>query len=378
MTGKPPKKVLIDSWEEVPHVAAEADEQAWWATHDFSDRLLAEAVRNEHERCARGSDSERPADILSKAHQAGAEGKRRSGSLAPADGETISSRSRSRCAASRAAAQPASCSHNAATSARSRAFSARLPAFDAASRPPSRQRADSRPAAGRVRVVTIILDEQWIARHRCTSKAREKAVTGTGSARIYGKETAAALWRVVTSGGHCRMKVQAERPGTIGAVAMEARVYDLSNLQQQGKAMLDAARHGKARIRGADGQTFQLLPERRAQALEHIAQAMANLVPILQPLQPRILDCPPAYGEWAWLESLDADDLCEFVEEMLGALVVTAREESAAELEQTLSEWRTTAQQLADPMRRSILLSPQPASEFFEVGRPESSGRTGA
>jgi len=70
MTSKHPKKVLIDSWEEVPHFATEADEQAWWARHDFSDRLLADAVRHEHERRARGGGSERPADILAKAHQA--------------------------------------------------------------------------------------------------------------------------------------------------------------------------------------------------------------------------------------------------------------------------------------------------------------------
>ena len=78
MTSRHPKKNLIESWEDVPRFVTEADEQAWWETHDFSDRLLAEAVRHERERRARGSGPERPVDILAKVHHAPGEGDRRS------------------------------------------------------------------------------------------------------------------------------------------------------------------------------------------------------------------------------------------------------------------------------------------------------------
>jgi hypothetical protein len=58
------KKTLIDSWDEVPDFASEAEEQAWWERHDLSERFLADAATRERERRRHGAPSTRPADIL--------------------------------------------------------------------------------------------------------------------------------------------------------------------------------------------------------------------------------------------------------------------------------------------------------------------------
>jgi hypothetical protein len=60
-------KTLIDSWDELPVFASEAEEQAWWETHDVSDRLLTAAVARERARRERGEPGARPADILGRA-----------------------------------------------------------------------------------------------------------------------------------------------------------------------------------------------------------------------------------------------------------------------------------------------------------------------
>lgn len=60
------RKTLIDLLDEVPCFASDSEERAWWETHDFSDRALAEAVRLERERRARGEAGHRPADVLDR------------------------------------------------------------------------------------------------------------------------------------------------------------------------------------------------------------------------------------------------------------------------------------------------------------------------
>ena len=56
--------ILFDSFDEIPDFATEDEEDAWWQTHDFSDRLADEIVRRERERRARGEPSGSPTDAL--------------------------------------------------------------------------------------------------------------------------------------------------------------------------------------------------------------------------------------------------------------------------------------------------------------------------
>lgn len=153
-----------------------------------------------------------------------------------------------------------------------------------------------------------------------------------------------------------------------------AVVFQARDLNRQGRAMLDAARSGEARVRDKDGTSLLVVPERRFRALTAAVSATANLMAVEQ-----MLDIGPAarslrdYGDWTWLRIFDDEDLHEFVRDMRDALLVAGREESSALVDETLERWRITAQQLSDPRRRAILLDRESINpdDFVEVGRPE-------
>lgn len=149
-------------------------------------------------------------------------------------------------------------------------------------------------------------------------------------------------------------------------------VFQASDLNQHGRAVLDAARAGEARVRDKDGMSLLVLPERRVHAWLTVVHAAANLATLQSSLarQQESLAIQD-YGEWTWLRSLDGEDLGEFVREMGEAVIVCAREESPSKIEETLHAWRTTAQELEDPTRRAILLGELREEDYIEVGRPE-------
>ena len=78
-------------------------------------------------------------------------------------------------------------------------------------------------------------------------------------------------------------------------------------------------------------------------------------------------------GDWTWLRAFDDDDLREFIAEMREALLIAGHEESSATIEDTLYRWQVTAQELADPQRRRILLGLEDVrdEDFVDVARPE-------
>lgn len=151
-------------------------------------------------------------------------------------------------------------------------------------------------------------------------------------------------------------------------------IFQASDLNQRGRAVLDAARAGEARVRDKDGLSFIVLPEQRLQALATVVKAAVNLVALEQ-----AMDATPEsrslrdYGDWTWLRAFDDDDLQEFIAEMRDALLVAGREESPLTVADTLHRWRVTADELADPQRRSILLGRGNVrhEDFIDVARPE-------
>lgn len=147
-------------------------------------------------------------------------------------------------------------------------------------------------------------------------------------------------------------------------------IFQASDLNQRGRAVLDAARSGEARLRDKDGLGLVVLPEARVQALRAVAAAAANLA-ILEAARagggPRRL---ADYGDWTWLRHLPAEDLPGFVTELRDVLIVAAREEQAGVLEEALYAWRASADAMADPASRAILLGRATDEEFVEVGPP--------
>ncbi|TAK35685.1 MAG: hypothetical protein EPO21_05350 [Chloroflexota bacterium] len=137
-------------------------------------------------------------------------------------------------------------------------------------------------------------------------------------------------------------------------------IFQASDLNQKGRAILDAARAGWARLRDKDGVSLIMLPEERVDALLKVVNVVANLLTIERALAQRQegqLDLA-SFGEWTWLRLFDKEDLAEFIQEMHEAVIVAAREQSAALLDETLRRWRVTADVLQDPVRREILLAP--------------------
>jgi Family of unknown function (DUF6247) len=112
-----------------------------------------------------------------------------------------------------------------------------------------------------------------------------------------------------------------------------------------------------------------MIPLVRREAITEIAQvAVAALVALGAP--GRGLSRPADFGQLAWLTAFDEDDRAEFFEELRDALSLAEATRDAAPVEVCLREWRTTAQALADPLRRAILTAPGD-DDYAEVSRPE-------
>lgn len=149
-------------------------------------------------------------------------------------------------------------------------------------------------------------------------------------------------------------------------------VFQASDLNQKGRLMLDAARSGEARVRDEDGFSLVVLPEHRVRALLGVARTAANLATLEQTLAAGSGEWSLAgYGEWTWLRHLPPEDLPEFVVAVREALIAAAREETTAALDETVQAWRRTAEELADPKARAVLLGRHTEEDFAEVSRPE-------
>ncbi len=150
-------------------------------------------------------------------------------------------------------------------------------------------------------------------------------------------------------------------------------VFQASDLNQRGRAILDVARKGEARVRDKDGLSLLIVPEHRFLAIVAIVSAAANLMAIEQMLEMEsdrrsLRD----YADWTWLRTFDDEDLHEFVHDMRAALLIAGREESDTPVQETLDRWHITARQIDDPLRRAILLGQEALTpdDFVDVMRP--------
>jgi hypothetical protein len=158
-------------------------------------------------------------------------------------------------------------------------------------------------------------------------------------------------------------------------VAVE--IFQPSDLNRRGRAVLDAARRSRARIRDKDGLSLLVLPEERVVRLETFARFSQNLFTLERALVSSSSHDPSnlADFDWAWLRAFDAEDVGEFVTEMRQALLVTMHDDGSDLPESVLQRWRITARSLDDPIRRGILLEPVQPNDFVDAHRPEPSAR---
>jgi hypothetical protein len=160
--------------------------------------------------------------------------------------------------------------------------------------------------------------------------------------------------------------------------AQTSTIYQESDLNEQYRTLLDAARRGDVRIRDRDGVGVVLTLEGRLHALQTIARTSANLL-TLELARERSRDelALTDYGEWTWLRHLDAADLTAFIEEVRRTLLIAAREYDSGELDEALYAWQITAEAAADPKRSAVLLGDWSDDDFVEVERPTASAATG-
>lgn len=148
-------------------------------------------------------------------------------------------------------------------------------------------------------------------------------------------------------------------------------IYTASDLDRKRREVTDAARRGLARIRDTDGMGLVLLPAHHYDVLETVNRWHDRLDVVqracTKPTSERIAS---DFGELTWLRHLDDDDLAAFLAEVRAAVSVAYHDDDLTELDQLVRDWRATADELADPARREILLGGFDSADYVEVSRP--------
>jgi hypothetical protein len=147
-------------------------------------------------------------------------------------------------------------------------------------------------------------------------------------------------------------------------------VFQASDLGNKRVEVLEAARNGLARVRDKDGTSLVMLPERELLLLQKVKKGWQTYMTLEKLLQRSELPRTSELGEHAWLRHFDRDDLQEFSDELHEVIVAADADGDAAILDECLRAWRTTARQLEDPLRRSILLGPVNREDYVEASEP--------
>lgn len=157
----------------------------------------------------------------------------------------------------------------------------------------------------------------------------------------------------------------------LGYVSAEV-IYTASDLDRRRREVTDTARRGVARIRDTDGMGLVLLPAKHYEVLEAVSRWHDRLDIAerarAKPTKDRV---PHDFGDLTWLRHLDDDDLVTFVAEVRVAISVAYHDDDLAELDQLVRDWRATADELADPVRREALLGRFDADDYVDAARPE-------
>jgi len=152
---------------------------------------------------------------------------------------------------------------------------------------------------------------------------------------------------------------------------MTESIFQSSDLAQNRTQVIEAARNGRARVRDKDGTSLVMLRESALHALEVLASWNAAHLRLEELLRKGVAPSVGDLGELAWLRAFDTDELREFLDELHQALIASYADRTSDALDQCVAAWRTTAQQLDDPLRRSVLRGPLSQESLTEVTRPD-------
>lgn len=148
-------------------------------------------------------------------------------------------------------------------------------------------------------------------------------------------------------------------------------IYQASDLAtSKRREFLDAARAGRAHLRDTDGTDLVALRAHELTVLEELAYWSAQHRHLDRLLRDAEVPRVAQLGELAWLRPFDRDDLVSFLDELQDCLIAASADRDTEVLRDAVRAWRITAQQLEDPLRRSVLIGRHNPDNFEQVARP--------
>lgn len=152
---------------------------------------------------------------------------------------------------------------------------------------------------------------------------------------------------------------------------MDGVIFQSSDLAKERTRVISAARAGRALVRDKDGMGLVMLPESDLAVLEGFAR-WSQVLQRLKAIVSSDREVSVAeLGDLAWLRVFDKEDQQEFANDLHEALLAGLADSDLSHVTELVSEWRITARQLEDPLRRSVLLRPLDPADFTEVDEPQ-------
>lgn len=153
---------------------------------------------------------------------------------------------------------------------------------------------------------------------------------------------------------------------------MEHETYQSSDLAGAKRTQfIQEARAGRARLRDKDGIALIMLPERDLNVLDEFArwsQVQQRIAVLATQAKPASV---AELGDLAWLRVFDNDDLTAFADDLHTALIAGLADQDTDVINDMVADWRITARQMEDPLRRAVLLDTFHEGDFEGAQAPE-------
>ena len=156
-----------------------------------------------------------------------------------------------------------------------------------------------------------------------------------------------------------------------------ARTFQPTDLAGAGRReFIQEARSGVARLRDGDGTSLSMVPTANLDLLSETRNVTLAYLSLENALtRPREQRRVTDFGEFAWAEALDDDDLRELRGDLSDALVRAITVGSFYEVHELLRAWRLTARLLARPDAAERLRTDGAPDDWEVLARPESSAQ---
>lgn len=152
---------------------------------------------------------------------------------------------------------------------------------------------------------------------------------------------------------------------------MAESIFQVSDLANKRTQLIDAARTGRAKVRDKDGTSLVMLQETELTALEELAAWSQAHLRLEELLRKGVMPAVGDLGALAWLRVFDCEEVREFLGELHVALVASYADGTSTVLQECVEAWKTTARQLEDPLRRSVLRGPLAEDSLVDADRPD-------